>query len=105
VPPGDRVLPDFSTPWPWEFDSLVVAHDVVQRNREVAAQDLGELVATWRGEDRENWLVFCLNLVDPWQERPGIWSEETPDWVRTLGRIAATAHGKFDPFGLRPTPS
>jgi hypothetical protein len=25
VPPEERVLPDYSTPWPWEFDSFVVA--------------------------------------------------------------------------------
>jgi hypothetical protein len=30
VPPDERILPDFSTPWPWEFDSFVVALSVVQ---------------------------------------------------------------------------
>jgi len=105
VPPDERVLPDFSTPWPWEFDSFIVALSVVQQTRQASERGLEELVATWLGEDRENWPVFCLTLIDPWQERPGIWSEETPEWVRTLGSIATTAHEKYHPFGRRPTPS
>lgn len=40
-----------------------------------------------------------MTLIDPWQERPGIWSEETPEWIRTLGTIATAAHDKSDPFG------
>jgi hypothetical protein len=103
VPPEERVLPDFSTPWPWDFDSFVVTLSVMTHTREAAEQGLEELVATWLGEDRENWPVFCLTLIDPWQERPGIWSEATPEWVRTLGAIAETAHEKYDPFGRRPT--
>jgi hypothetical protein len=38
-----------------------------------------ELIATWLGEDRENWTVFLLTLAVPWQERPGIWSAQTPE--------------------------
>ena len=102
VPPRERVLPDFSTPWPWDFDSFIVALSVIQHNREAAEQGLEELVATWLGEDLENWPVFRLTLTDPWQERPGIWSEETPEWVRTLGRIAATAHETAGPLGRWP---
>src|SRR5918994_7012744 len=98
VPPAERVLPDYSTPWPWDFDSFVVALSVMNHTREAAEQGLEELVATWLGEDRENWPVFQLTLVDPWQERPGIWSEETPEWIRTLGTVATTAHVKYDPF-------
>ena len=90
-------------PWPWDFDAFVVALSVMTHTREAAEQGLEELVATWLGEDRENWPVFCLTLVDPWQERAGIWSEATPEWVRTLGAIAATAHEKYDPYGRRPT--
>jgi hypothetical protein len=103
LPPEERVLPDFSTPWPWDFDSFVVALSVVQHTREASEQSLEELVATWLGEDRENWPVLCLTLIDPWQERLGIWSDQTPEWVRTLGGIATTAHKKYDPFGRRPT--
>src|SRR5687768_8453146 len=33
VPPEERVLPDFTTPWPWDFDSLVVALAVVNLTR------------------------------------------------------------------------
>jgi hypothetical protein len=91
VPPAERVLPDFRTPWPWEFDSFVVAHSIMTHTRQAAQQGLAELVATWLGEDRENWPVFRLTLIDPWQERPGIWSEETPAWVRPLGAVATTA--------------
>ena len=105
VPPEERELPDFSTPWPWEFDSFVVALSVVQETREAAEQSLEELVATWLGEDPENWPVLRLTLIDPWKELAGIWQENTPEWVRTLGTIATTAHVKYDPFGRRPTPS
>jgi hypothetical protein len=49
--------------------------------------------------------VLRLTLIDPWNELAGIWSENTPEWVRTLGTIATTAHVKDDPFGRRPTPS
>jgi hypothetical protein len=45
VPPEERELPDFSAPWPWEFDSFVVALSVVQETREAAEQSLEELVA------------------------------------------------------------
>ena len=102
MPPEDRVLPDFSTPWPWDFDSIAVARSIMTHAREAAEQDLGELVATWLGEDPENWSVLRLTLIDPWQERPGIWSEDTPEWVRALGAIAATAHETTGPFGRRP---
>ncbi len=30
VPPEERVLPDYSTPWPWDVDPFVVALSVVQ---------------------------------------------------------------------------
>ena len=102
VPPEERVLPDFSTPWPWDFDPFVVALSVMNHTREASEQGLEELVATWLGEDPENWPVFRLAFIEPWQERPGIWSEDAPEWVRTLGRIAATAHETADPFGRRP---
>ena len=101
VPPQDRVLPDYSTPWPWEFDLFVVALSVLTHTRQNAEQSLENLMASWLGEDPEDWPVLRLSLLDPWQERPGIWSEETPEWVRILG---ASAHETADPFGRRPTP-
>jgi hypothetical protein len=76
---------------------------VVTQTRQVAEQSLEELVATWLGEDPENWPVLRLTLINPWKELAGVWSEETPAWVWTLGRIATTAHEKYDPFGRRPT--
>jgi hypothetical protein len=82
VPPEERIVPEFRTPWPWDFDSFAVALSVMQFMRDTSAQSLEELVAAWLGEDRENWPVLCLTLVDPWQERPGIWSEQTPEWAR-----------------------
>ena len=104
VPPGERVLPDFSTPWPWEFDSFIVALSVMKHTREAAEQGLEELLTIWLGEDPENWPVFRLVLIDPWQETPGIWSEDTPEWVRTLGAIAAAARARYDLFSRRPAP-
>ena len=85
---GERVLPDYSTPWPWDFDSFVVALSVMTHARQNAEQSLENLLASWLGEDPEDWPVFRLTLVEPWQERPGVWSEETPEWVRILGAIA-----------------
>ncbi len=105
VPPEERVLPDYSTPWPWEFDSFVVALFIVNHTCEAAVQGLEELVATWLGEDPVNWTVPRLTVIDLWKELAGIWSADTPEWVRTLGVIATTAHEMYDPFGRRPTPS
>jgi hypothetical protein len=104
VPPEERVMPDYSTPWPWDFASFVVALSIVQHAREAAEQSLEELIATWLGEDPENWPVLRLTLIDPWKELAGIWSADAPEWVRTLGTIATTAHVTYDPFGRRPTP-
>jgi hypothetical protein len=105
VPPEERTLPDFSTPWPWDFDSFIVALSIVTHTREAAEQGLEELVATWLGEDPEHWPVLRPSLIDPWKELAGIWSADTPEWIRTLGAIATTAHAKYDPFGRRPTTS
>ena len=78
---------------------------MLTHTREAAGQSLEELVATWLGEDPEYWPVLRLTLIEPWKDLAGIWSEDTPEWVRTVGRIATTAHEKYDPFGRRPTPS
>ena len=72
VPPEERVLPDYSTPWPWSFDSLAVALSLVQDFRHESKQSLEALLAIWLSEDRENRPVLCLTLVDPWQERPSL---------------------------------
>jgi hypothetical protein len=69
--------------------------------REAAERSLSALVASWLGEDPENWPVFRLTLIDAWQERPGVWSEEAPAWMRVLG---AVAYETADPFGRRPAP-
>ena len=98
VPLEDRGLPDFSTPWPWDFDSFVVSLSIMNQTRAVAEQSLAALVASWLSEDPENWPVLRLSLIDPWQERPGVWSEDTPEWVRILGAIAAVA---LSPDGKR----
>ena len=97
------MLPDFRTPWPWDFDSFVVALSVMTHTRDAAEQSLEELVAIWLGEDPENWPALRLTVIDPWTELAGIWSADAPEWVRTLGTIAITAHVKYDPFGRRPT--
>src|SRR3954454_20669963 len=53
VPPEERQLPNFSTPWPWMFDGLGIAHFVVQGSREEGEQLLAEQVGAWIAEDRE----------------------------------------------------
>jgi hypothetical protein len=105
VPPEERIVPDFRTPWPWDFDSFAVALSVMTRTRQIAEQSLEEMVAAWLGEDRENWPVLRLTLIDPWKELAGVWSADTPEGVRTFGTIATSAHVKYDPFGRRPTPT
>lgn len=100
--PEERQLPTFDKPWPWEFDAVSVAQVVVQWNREEAELGLEELLAAWMSEDRENWPVLRLTLIDPWQDQPGIWSEHVPEWVRTLATSATTAQEKFDPIERRP---
>jgi hypothetical protein len=102
VPPEER-LPDFSTPWPWDFDTMAVALSLVQAAREEAKKVLEEFLAGWLSEDPENWPVLRLTLIDPWQERPGIWSEHTPEWIRTLATCATAALEKFGPVQRRPT--
>jgi hypothetical protein len=92
VPPEARAMPDFSTPWPWEIDAVGIAHFVVQGQRQEGERFLEEQLSAWLGEDRENWPVLRLTLIDPWQERPGIWSEHTPEWVRILATSATTVH-------------
>ena len=72
VPPDERVLPDFSTPWPWACDSFIVVYSVAKETRDAAQEGLEESVAAWLGEDPENWPVLRMTLIDPWQERPGL---------------------------------
>ena len=74
----------------------------VQHTREAAETGLAALLATWLGEDPEHWPLRRRRLIDPWQERPGLWSADTPECARTLGTTAATAHETDDPFGRRP---
>src|SRR4051794_14351487 len=91
VPPEERQLPDFRTRWPWYFHDLAITHFVVQGSREEGEQLLAEQLAPWIAEDRENWPVVRLTLIDPWQERPDLWSEETREGVRILVTCATTA--------------
>jgi hypothetical protein len=101
LPREEPLMPDFHTPWPWEFDPMAVARAVVKTHRTEVVHALEELVATWLGEDPEHGPVFQLTLVAPWQERPGIWSEDTPEWIRTFATIAKTAHAKRGSFDRR----
>ena len=103
LPRQEPLMPNFRTPWPWEFDTMAVALAVVKTHRTEAVHALEELLATWLGEDPENGPVFQRTLVAPWQERPGIWSEDTPEWIRTFATIAERAHAKHGPVD-RPAP-
>ncbi len=71
--------PDFRTPWPWDFDPLSVALSAAQGSCDEGEQVLEERLVAYPGDGRENWPVLRLTLLDPWQERPGIWSEQTPE--------------------------
>ena len=77
----------------------MVADSVMTHAREAAERTLLALLSSWLGEDPENRPVLRLSQIDPWQERPGVWSEETPVWVRILGAVATAAHDKNNPSG------
>jgi len=82
---------------------MAVALAVVKTHRTGVVHALEELLAAWLGEDREHGPVLPHMLLDPWQERPGIWSEDTPEWIRTFAAIADRVHAKHGPFD-RPAP-
>jgi len=102
LPPDEPLLSDFTTPWPWDVDSMAVARSLVQASRDAATKDLRDRLASWLGEDPENWPVLRLALIDPWQSSPGSWSADIPECVRTFATIATIAHEHDDPFGRRP---
>ncbi len=83
----------------WEEDPLEVALSVVNNNYEEADQALEARVTEWLAQDPEHWPIFRLVVLDPWQEQPGQWREDTPGWVRTLGTNTALAHFQQDPYG------
>jgi hypothetical protein len=101
LPRQEPLMPNFRTPWPWEFDTMAVARAVVRTHRTEVIHALEDLLATWLSEDREHGPVLQRTLVAPWQERPGIWSEDTPEWIRTFATIVERAHAKHGPFDRR----
>jgi len=94
VPPEERAPVNFDSPWPWRFDPLSVAHMLVQTFRDDTETELERLIATWIGEDPENWPVVRLTVIIPWQDHPGEWHEDAPEWIRTFGTIAANAQAR-----------
>jgi hypothetical protein len=62
VPPDAPLLPDFSTPWPWDSDTMAVARSTVQASRDAATKDLRDRLASWLGKDPENWPLVRLTL-------------------------------------------
>ncbi|MDF3043083.1 MAG: hypothetical protein K0Q71_5789 [Thermomicrobiales bacterium] len=101
LPRQEPRMPNVRTPWPWACDPMAVALAVVKTHRTEAVQAREELLATWLGEDPENGPVFQRTLLAPWQERPGIWSEDTPEGICTFATIAERAHAKHGPFDRR----
>ena len=101
VPAEGPTLPDFSTPWPWEFDSVALAVTVMRHQRDDAARSLEEQLARWLSEHPENWQLVRF-LIDPWQTHPGVWREGTPNWLRVLGTIGATAYARYEPVSREP---
>jgi hypothetical protein len=59
----------------------------------------GRRLASWLGEDPENWPVLRLTLITPWQESSGSSSADTPEGIRTLTSVVNTAHAKCGLFG------
>ena len=51
---------------------MAVARSLVRASRDAAAKELRDRLASWFGEDPENWPLVCLTLIDPWQGSPGL---------------------------------
>jgi hypothetical protein len=84
---------------PWDEDPLEVALSEVVANFEAADQELEARVTEWLSQDPEHWPIFRLVVLDPWQEHPGMWREDAPGWVRSLGTNTALAHFQQYPYG------
>jgi hypothetical protein len=56
-------------------------------------------VAAWLAQDPEHWPIFRLVVLDPWQEKPGLWCGDVSGWVQTLGTNTTLAHVQQDPYG------
>jgi hypothetical protein len=103
VTPEELVLLDYSTPWPWDLDSFVVALSDAQETREAVEQGLEELVATcWGGSGA---LAGASPDGDRSRERA------SRPLVGGDSRVGAHAwHHRYHrarevrPFGRRPTP-
>ena len=80
---------------------MALAVIVMRHQRDDAAQRLEAQLARWLSEHPEHWQLVRF-LIDPRQEPPGLWSADTPEWVRILGTIATTAHAAYDPSGRGP---
>ena len=83
----------------WEEDPLEVALSVAHANFEEADQELEARVTEWLAQDPEHWPIFCLVVLDPWQEQPGRWREDVPGGSGSLGTNTALAHFQQDPYG------
>ena len=97
MPPDERVLPDFSTPWPWACDSFIVVYAVAKESATSLKKGLEESVATWSGGGSRGRARVANDGSIP-AERPGIWSAETPEWIRTLGTVAGTHTTNTNPW-------
>jgi hypothetical protein len=62
LPPDEPLFPDFTSPGPWDFDSMAVARSAVQASRDAATKDLRDRLASWLGKDPENWPLVRLTL-------------------------------------------
>jgi hypothetical protein len=82
-----------------EEDPLAVALGVVEERYEEEDRELEGRLIAWLSEDPEHWSIFRLVVLDPWQERPGVWRAGAPGWVRALATDAALAHFQHDPLG------
>jgi hypothetical protein len=82
-------------------DPLFIALSVVEERWEDEDRELERRLTTWLAEDPEHWPIFRLVVLEPWQERPGVWIAGVPDWVRALATDAILAHFQHDPYGRR----
>jgi hypothetical protein len=44
-------------------------------------------------------MAVAHSVVGPWKEQLAKWHEDNPEWIRTLGTIAANAQARYSRVG------
>ena len=99
VPPAERFPLDDDLTITEETDALAVARHLLMMSLPTMKAFLAEAIAMWLEEDSEHAPILHMTVVLPWQDPPGQWQADAPDWIRFFDAIAAAAQEKLGPFG------